>query len=441
MPLNFQMVVWRSPSANITQIKMMDSLEALKEIEGMTSLAEKEIKEISMIAWKNAHDMRPVTLAALANSKTSRPHNTLSKMRYRNMTSAAKSLDILRQNLQAAINKEIDLVIKKYLEKFFQPAVRNIRENLGAGSVTEDLIREVCRAMLEEAKQMYCSVTLHKSTSPPADTEFQTPDQTFMRKRKASDSEREIPQRSRNYPPYIKWDPSRVNKDTQFILSTTASKILGYMSLKGRTGLKNPDLVKYMVDQDDREWLTTAGIPGLMQGTPNAALFLLEDIVQLANFEEYRSNALLHASELKGFVLPDFIQRKVRAYMTLMRTKYIEPEVTTTPLPSPPPDPLERISPHFLDDIPLAYDELHLLDSSESTLQELSPSISEDAIFGLNCIDPCNTLQSVEENQPTIQMSVGVGVECLPSIITPLAMLETELEPSFMAIRGGETED
>lgn len=60
--------------------------------------------------------MRPVTLAALTNSKTSRPHNTLSKMRYRNMTSAAKSLDILRQNLQAAINKEIDLVIKKYLE-------------------------------------------------------------------------------------------------------------------------------------------------------------------------------------------------------------------------------------------------------------------------------------------------------------------------------------
>lgn len=56
----------------------------------------------------------------------------------------------------------------------------------------------------------------------------------------------------------------------------------------------------------------------------------------------------------------------------------------------------------YYSNLKLAYDELHLLDSSESTLQELSPSISEDAIFGLNCIDPCNTLQSVEENQPTV---------------------------------------
>lgn len=55
--------------------------------------------------------------------------------------------------------------------------MRNIRDNLGAGSVTEELIREVCRAMLEEAKQMYCSVTLHKSTSPPDETEFISPEQ------------------------------------------------------------------------------------------------------------------------------------------------------------------------------------------------------------------------------------------------------------------------
>lgn len=33
--------------------------------------------------------------------------------------SANKSLDILRQNIQAAVTKEIDLVIKKYLEVLF----------------------------------------------------------------------------------------------------------------------------------------------------------------------------------------------------------------------------------------------------------------------------------------------------------------------------------
>lgn len=56
-------------------------------------------------------------------------------------------------------------------KKFFQPAVKNIRENLGPGSVSEELVRDVCRAMLEEAKQMYCagiSVSLHKNANTTA---------------------------------------------------------------------------------------------------------------------------------------------------------------------------------------------------------------------------------------------------------------------------------
>jgi hypothetical protein len=62
--------------------------------------------------------MRPLTLAALSLGRPASrsPQTPLSKMRCRSVTGAAKSLDILRQNLQANINKEIDMVIKKYLE-------------------------------------------------------------------------------------------------------------------------------------------------------------------------------------------------------------------------------------------------------------------------------------------------------------------------------------
>lgn len=54
--------------------------------------------------------------------------------------SANKSLDILRQNIQAAVTKDIDQVIKKYLETFFVPAVNNIRTNLGEESVSEEQV-------------------------------------------------------------------------------------------------------------------------------------------------------------------------------------------------------------------------------------------------------------------------------------------------------------
>lgn len=52
--------------------------------------------------------------------------------------------------------------------------------------------------------------------------------------------------------------------------------------------MKHPEIVKYMVDQDDREWLSTARVPGLIQGTPNISLMFLDDIVQIVNCDEYR---------------------------------------------------------------------------------------------------------------------------------------------------------
>jgi hypothetical protein len=51
-------------------------------------------------------------------------------------------------------------------QKFFQPAVDNIRHNLGPSSVSEEHVRDVCRQILEDAKQMYCSSSQSRGSSP-----------------------------------------------------------------------------------------------------------------------------------------------------------------------------------------------------------------------------------------------------------------------------------
>lgn len=51
-------------------------------------------------------------------------------------------------------------------QKFFQPAVKNIRANLGKDSVSEDHIKVVCRQMLEDAKIMYRSYSISRDSSP-----------------------------------------------------------------------------------------------------------------------------------------------------------------------------------------------------------------------------------------------------------------------------------
>lgn len=64
--------------------------------------------------------MRQVNLMNLAASQIGTRNGCLSELpTYRRahcMTGPAKSLDLLRKNLQSAINKDIDNVIKKYLE-------------------------------------------------------------------------------------------------------------------------------------------------------------------------------------------------------------------------------------------------------------------------------------------------------------------------------------
>lgn len=58
------------------------------------------------------------------------------------------------------------LTVIIFLQKFFQPAINNIRNNLGKDSVGEEHIKEVCRQMLEEAKLMY-KVSLSSRDSSP----------------------------------------------------------------------------------------------------------------------------------------------------------------------------------------------------------------------------------------------------------------------------------
>lgn len=64
--------------------------------------------------------MRQLTLENIADSVSDTAgSNKAAKMHCRNVVNAAKSLDILRQNIQSAINNDIDRVVKKYLDVSF----------------------------------------------------------------------------------------------------------------------------------------------------------------------------------------------------------------------------------------------------------------------------------------------------------------------------------
>lgn len=70
-----------------------------------------------MFLQKNTFNMRQITLMNLTASQIgARNGNASNFMSVGCITSPVKSLDILRKNLQSAINKDIDNIIRKYLE-------------------------------------------------------------------------------------------------------------------------------------------------------------------------------------------------------------------------------------------------------------------------------------------------------------------------------------
>ncbi|XP_068629753.1 uncharacterized protein [Battus philenor] len=252
--------------------------------------------------------------------------------------SANKSLDMLRQTIQSAVTREIDQVIKKYLEKFFVPAVNNIRLNLGDESVSEDQVRAVCRAMLDATRLLYTTPTRPATSSneiceidPSVDSRFskQTLQNLPQSKRKETETDHDIkckkikqeqiseqatspvPMSALRDPE--KWNPARLNQDTLFIMGSHAHKVLGLGNCRGRLYTRHSGLPRYPADTADKEWIANHNLVNAVGG--KTYIMVLEDIEELANSDAYKHNSLPMLGELTGFKVPPFMLRKIKTYV------------------------------------------------------------------------------------------------------------------------------
>lgn len=318
------------------------------------------------LPWLNTFNMRPYNLSCLPSTMAYRPScrsqsMAISRAKSGCITSSAKSLDVLRQNLQKSINREIDEILQRYLEKFFKPGLENVRINNGEHSISEQHIQAVCRQILEEAKKMYhgsytrgnsptsdCNVDSGRNS--PSDLKlgrFLSKQSAAGRKRRDnSDSDSEaslqLVKKKKGRPPLHqggvlsgrstpcklkadavkregpKWDPARLQAGSQFIMGAKANKALGLGATRGRLYIKHPEVFKYSGDQEDKQWLYEHNQMPATGG--KAYMLLVEDIRELAETDEYRGSPGLMLDEIVGFSVPDSMLAKMQAAMLAMRT-------------------------------------------------------------------------------------------------------------------------
>lgn len=216
------------------------------------------------------------------------------------------SMDLLRAVLQPSFNDDIMAVFRKY-HKFFEKAAENVKENVGDDVQTDQLIREACRNVLEHAKQLFPEGEVKRAGSEVAIKRSRTADEDYIQRGSP------LPKKRRTRPglavvssdrPHTfstqvklksdpikregpKWDPSRLNEGSTFVLGSRANKALGMGGTRGRIYIKHADLFKYAADAKDKQWLAERHH---MRATGGKMAYLLieEDIQDLSRSDEYK---------------------------------------------------------------------------------------------------------------------------------------------------------
>ncbi|KAJ8259281.1 hypothetical protein COCON_G00182930 [Conger conger] len=255
-------------------------------------------------------------------------------------TDPVLSMDLLRTVLQPSFNDDILAVFKKYM-KFFEKAASNVKENVGEEVHTEQLIKEACRNCLEHAKQLFPDCQIARSGPEP----------TAKRARPVEDNSSQrgspIPKKRKGRPPGPvtvydrpgsfttpakpktsepvkregpKWDPSRLNEKSTFVLGSRANKALGMGGTRGRIYIKHADLFKYAADAQDKHWLAERQH---MRATGGKMAYLLieEDVQDLAQSDDYRECPELKLDEMKPFAVPLWMIEKMQKAMEAQRSE------------------------------------------------------------------------------------------------------------------------
>ncbi|KAG8007221.1 Phosphorylated CTD-interacting factor 1 [Nibea albiflora] len=222
------------------------------------------------------------------------------------------SMDLLRAVLQPSFNDDIMAVFRKY-QKFFEKAAENVKENVGDDVQTDQLIREACRNVLEHAKQLFPEGEVKRAGSEvaikrsrPADEDYSQRGSPLLKKRRTRPGAAVSSDRPHTFSNQVKlksepikregpkWNPSRLNDGSTFVLGSRANKALGMGGTRGRIYIKHADLFK-------------------------AYLLIEEDIQDLSRSDEYKDCPDVRMDELKPFSVPLWMVEKMQRAMDAQR--------------------------------------------------------------------------------------------------------------------------
>ncbi|VDD86790.1 unnamed protein product [Enterobius vermicularis] len=268
---------------------------------------------------------------------------------------AARSLDLMRQIFQSELTRDLQQVLDRHIRVSFAPAFEHLKNN--GHAVTDDLVKELYRNILEAAKAPYMPsdnsipdfVLDLISTRDGAVSDIDSEASVVSTSQPPSSAQTQIRPRKRGRPRKVetdcgrsgtplmrstenisaleayKWNPDRVSTSTRFILGSKVYRLLATPP-RGNLYAKYPRLFRYVCDEDDRAWLMEKHLTTRQSG--KIFLMMLEDVIEIAFKENCYGSPL--EFEKSSFTVPESLIAKVKQRMAEI-FEQLKPRISNSP--------------------------------------------------------------------------------------------------------------
>lgn len=120
----------------------------------------------------------------------------------------------------------------------------------------------------------------------------------------------------------IFWNTANISTATQFVLDVQANQAFGFNEGKERLASKHPELIRYLPDNQDREWLISQNLISQQSRTSRFLFLIFDEVCRLYQTHDiYKSRPNIDLSLMVKFNVPEFMIQKMEIFFVDLNIK------------------------------------------------------------------------------------------------------------------------
>lgn len=121
-------------------------------------------------------------------------------------------------------------------------------------------------------------------------------------------------------PKQVFWNIAAITSETLFVFDFKANRALGYFE-KERLTNQHPELIRYLTDAQDKEWLIQQRLLAPSHKGFRILLLVLAEVIKIAQSDECRRRTNLKLNELTGFKVSELMLTKMKIFFNELSNK------------------------------------------------------------------------------------------------------------------------